>query len=139
MKTIKLAAALLCALVLLAGAAYSQDEVMVIKSEILGPHQRPLVVFSHGTHSANIECQTCHHDFDQYFNLKSSEGLLCSECHKAGATPENAVPLVMAMHKQCKHCHLRHTAKSKQASPIMCGDCHVRGAAQKILAEKNKQ
>ncbi len=106
-------------------AALAQDELMTLNSKAMGPHERPLVVFTHGKHSANIECQTCHHDFDQYFNLKSSEGMLCSECHKVVPDAKNKVSLTAAFHKQCKDCHNKAAIKGNPKGPVMCGDCHV--------------
>ncbi|CAO0824180.1 Cytochrome c3 family protein [Desulfarculales bacterium] len=106
-------------------AALAQDDLMSLNSKAMGPHERPLVVFTHNKHSANIECQTCHHDFDQYFNHKSSEGLLCSECHKVVPDAKNKVSLTTAFHKQCKDCHNKAAIKGNPKGPVMCGDCHV--------------
>lgn len=106
-------------------AVLAQDDLMTLNSKARGPHERPLVVFTHGKHSANIECLTCHHDFDKYFNLKSSEGMLCSECHKVVPDAKNKVSLTAAFHKQCKDCHNKAAVKGNPNGPVMCGDCHV--------------
>lgn len=121
-----LASCLALLLALAASWAFAQDDIMILNSKALGPHERPLVKFTHGKHSANIDCMTCHHDFDQYFNLKGSEGMACSECHKVVPDAKNPVSLTAAFHKQCKECHNKAAIKGNPKGPVMCGDCHVR-------------
>ena len=62
-------------LIIFAGAApaFGQDDVIVINSEEIDVHRRPLVTFPHGRHEENIDCERCHHDFDD-FGVKLSIG-----------------------------------------------------------------
>lgn len=131
MKRVKLTAILILVLAFAAaGLALAQDDNMVINSKALGQHTRPLVKFPHAKHSDKLaDCTTCHHDFAPNGNRGSSEGQFCSECHSAQPTARNSVSLVMAFHKQCKECHRYAAGKGQPAGPVMCGDCHVIGAA----------
>lgn len=138
MRYAKAILALLALLTLCVLPALAQDDIMFLNSKPLGPHERPLVKFSHAKHSVNIQCQTCHHDYDQYFNLTSSEGMACHDCHKVTPTPKNRVSLTMAFHKQCKNCHHLATKKGKP-SPVMCGDCHNRELASAAEMAKLKK
>ena len=122
----------------LSGAAWSQDEVMTLDSKDLGPHQRPLVVFQHERHSQNLECQSCHHDYDKYMNNNFEDGAPCARCHRPGGTARNRVPLRLAFHRECKGCHQALRARGTPAGPVMCGQCHVRGA-EAAKASKEKQ
>jgi hypothetical protein len=122
---------------LAAGAAWSQDEVMTLDSKALGPHQRPLVTFQHEKHSQNMECQTCHHDYDKYMNNNFEDGAPCAKCHQPRATAKNRVPLRLAFHQECKGCHNTLLERGTPAGPVMCGQCHVRGGkAAKAGKEK---
>ena len=138
MKHFRLILALLLALAASASLAVAQDEIMTLNSKAMGPHERPLVVFTHGKHSANIECQTCHHDYDKFFNLKSSEGMVCSDCHKVTPDAKNSVTLTAALHQQCKACHNKAAIKGNPKGPVMCGDCHVRPERQAQAAPPAK-
>ncbi len=131
MKRVKLTAILILVLAFAAaGLALAQDDNMVINSKALGQHTRPLVKFPHAKHSDKLaDCTTCHHDFAPNGNRGSSEGQFCSDCHSAQPTAKNSVSLVMAFHKQCKECHRYAAGKGQPAGPVMCGDCHVIGAA----------
>lgn len=113
-------------LALAAVAAFGQDDIMILNSKSLGSHERPLVKFTHATHSANIECKTCHHDFDENFNNTGSDGVACSECHGAKPTTKNRVSLANAFHKQCKDCHQLFLSAKRPTGPMICGGCHVR-------------
>lgn len=124
---------------LAAGAAWSQDEVMTLDTKDLGPHQRPLVVFNHEAHSQNIECQTCHHDYDEYLNNNFEDGAPCAKCHRPRATAQNRVPLRLAFHRECKGCHSALMERGTPAGPVMCGQCHLRGGKKKTAAGKQKQ
>jgi len=106
-------------------AVLCQEEIIVINHQDLGPHQRPLVHFNHEAHEGIIECARCHHDYDEYrANQGGEDGQACSECH--GTNPLNPVPLVRALHIQCKNCHSELIAKDQKSGPIMCGQCHVK-------------
>ncbi|MCA1989015.1 MAG: cytochrome c family protein [Desulfarculus sp.] len=130
MKRVKLTAILFLALALAAaGLALAQEDNLIINSQALGEHTRPLVKFSHAKHSEKIaDCTTCHHDFSPTGNRGSSEGQFCSDCHSAQPTAKNSVSLVMAFHKQCKECHRFAAGKGQPSGPVMCGGCHVAGA-----------
>lgn len=106
-------------------AVFCQEEIIVINHPDLGLHQRPLVHFNHEEHEGIIECARCHHDYDEYgANQGGEDGQDCSECH--GRIPLNPVPLVRALHIQCKNCHSELIAKDQKSGPIMCGQCHVK-------------
>jgi len=105
--------------------AFSQEAVMDLDHKEIGPHQRPLVQFSHEKHSAVLECLRCHHDYDKYGNVKGSEGQACTECHgqKSG---KKAIPLADLFHAQCKGCHEATRSSGEPSGPVMCGECHVK-------------
>ncbi len=128
--------ALLAACLLLAPAAVAQDEVMFLNSQALGPHQRPLVRFTHQKHvkvmtklagDEETACRACHHDHAVFGVQGDSTGTSCADCHGPNAGTGNPVSLKMAMHKQCKACHRDMRAKGEASGPVMCGQCHVRG------------
>lgn len=129
---------LFLACALCAGLAMAQDDLMILNSKSLGAHERPLVVFTHARHSLNIECATCHHDYDSHFNLKSSEGALCSDCHKAVPDAKNKVSLTNAFHRQCQDCHHKAALKGNTKGPVMCGDCHVRAERLALVRPEAK-
>lgn len=130
MKRVKLTAILILALGLAAaGLALAQEDNLVINSQALGEHTRPLVKFAHARHSEKIpDCTTCHHDFSPTGNRGSSEGQSCSDCHGPRPTAKNSVGLAMAFHKQCKECHRFAAGKGQPSGPVTCGGCHVQGA-----------
>jgi hypothetical protein len=115
----------LLALFFLVSAALSQDPMMILDHKELGPHQRPLVHFDHEQHSNKIECQHCHHDYDQYGNNRGGEGRPCADCHNPGAG-KTTLGLKDAFHAQCKSCHLNAREAGRPSGPIMCGECHKR-------------
>ncbi len=119
--------------------AWSQDAIMMLNSESLGKHERPLVRFTHENHAGVIECITCHHDFDTYYNNKGPQEVNCSECHVAKPQAgENPVPLRLAMHTKCKSCHQGMTAKGNKSGPITCGKCHVIRVEAKAVPQEIK-
>ncbi len=115
----------LCAALMAASTGFGQDEVMVLKSEALEPHERALVSFPHERHADLIDCLRCHHDFDAYGGNVGSEGQRCSDCHDLKGSG-NPVPLMRAFHLQCKNCHQKVEKSAEGAPlPIMCGQCHA--------------
>lgn len=110
--------------------ASTQEEILLLKSGELDPHQRPTVVFQHERHAEDIDCARCHHEPDQYgANTNSDgEGQRCAECHKS---PENpfAPALMKAFHVQCKGCHEKLILTTDLKPPRLCGKCHVRRTA----------
>ncbi|MCB2186611.1 MAG: cytochrome c family protein [Deltaproteobacteria bacterium] len=111
----------------LAGVALAQDDVMTLALKPAGADQRPPVVFTHAAHAEFVDCQTCHHDFDQYMNNKNGDGGNCADCHGPKPTAQNPVTLTQAYHQNCKTCHQRLLAQGKKTGPVTCGDCHRRG------------
>jgi hypothetical protein len=109
-------------IVLAASLGFSQEDIIVLNHQQIGPHQRPLVRFSHAKHLDAIDCSRCHHDYDQFGANIGGEGRACSECH--GANKANIIPLTRAFHLQCKNCHLDLISKGRTSGPIMCGQCH---------------
>lgn len=140
-----LLALVLLAMFAAAPLAWSQDAIMMINNESLGKHERPLVRFTHENHSEVIQCVTCHHDFDEYFNNTGPQEVKCSECHMADPkSGDNPVPLRLAMHTKCKSCHQGMMAGGKKTGPITCGKCHVwdaqaGGAEKKPAGAEKKQ
>jgi hypothetical protein len=119
----------LAAVVAAAGWALAQEEVMLLQAEALGGPERPPVRFAHDKHAENIECRTCHHDFDAYYNnLGPMEGL-CGDCHQPSPTEDNRVGLLQAYHTACKDCHRGMRARGAASGPLTCGGCHDRQAA----------
>jgi hypothetical protein len=115
----------LCLLAALIPAAFSQESVIRMENEALAPHQRPIISFDHDRHSAVIQCQQCHHVFDQFRNNQvSDEGQKCSTCH--GQPGKDILPLMEAFHTQCKSCHQTLHDTGRPSGPVMCGECHVR-------------
>jgi hypothetical protein len=140
MRNLKLMLAVVALLALWIAPAWAQDDVMFLNSKPLGPHERPLVKFTHAKHAVGIKCITCHHNYDQYFNLiDDSEGMSCHECHKVTPSAKNRVNLTMAFHKQCKACHELAIKKHKTSGPMMCGDCHERKSSDEFLATQAKK
>ncbi|MCB2226909.1 MAG: cytochrome c family protein [Desulfarculaceae bacterium] len=129
---------LICALLLvmaLAVPAVGQDDTMMLSSAEQGLTQRPAVAFSHAKHSELYECTACHHEYDEYFNNTGGDGGKCADCHQVSATAKNPTTLTQAFHQQCKRCHANLLElKAPKTGPIMCGDCHKRGA--KLAAKK---
>ena len=106
---------------------FSQDDAVLLRHEVIRAHQRPPVKFNHDKHSETIECNRCHHEYDENGNnVGGDEGQPCSEFHGLVSTEENPVPLVRAFHIQCKTCHEGLLAKGERSGPVMCGQCHVR-------------
>lgn len=106
---------------------FSQDDAAFLRHEVFGKHQRPPVKFNHDKHFETIDCDRCHHVYDEKGNnIGGDEGQACSECHSLSSTEENAVPLVRAFHIQCKTCHEDLLAGGEKSGPVMCGQCHVR-------------
>jgi hypothetical protein len=119
--------------------AWSQDDIMMLNSETLGRHERPLVRFTHEKHAGVIECVTCHHDFDTYYNNTGPQEVKCSECHLADpGFGDNPVPLRLAMHTKCKSCHQGMMKRGNKSGPVTCGRCHVIHAQAKEAPQASK-
>lgn len=106
-------------------AAYSQEDMTLVKNDSFANPQRTPALFKHDEHNetAGIEaCNECHHVYENGVKVadESSEDRGCSDCHDvaaSGATPS----LLRAFHTNCKGCH-----ESGKKGPIMCGECHAR-------------
>lgn len=72
------------------------------------------------------KCETCHHAYDekkkQLYYAKGQEGS-CRYCHTEKAV-DNKVAFRTAAHEDCVGCHVKRTAKQKNAGPIQCAGCH---------------
>ncbi len=108
-----------------AGIGIAQDDDITMNHSDLGTHTRPIVTFPHKQHEDIIECRRCHHDYDEFMTNIGEEEQSCTECHFAenGSKP---VPLMKALHMQCKGCHKQIAAKRNKKPPLMCGQCHKR-------------
>lgn len=104
---------------------YAQDALMLISSEELGEHQRPVVRYPHEKHMEDILCARCHHDYDEFGGNTDEDGQRCADCHTA-APSENPIPLMKAFHMQCKGCHEKLAGTGRYDLPRTCGRCHVR-------------
>ncbi len=80
------------------------------------------------------KCEQCHHAYDEkkkeiYYD-KGKEAS-CRYCHGEQAV-DNKASFRTAAHKDCLGCHVKLTAKKKDAGPIQCAGCH--GAAAQAQA-----
>lgn len=107
--------------------AYCAEDLERLDNSAFAAPQRIGAVFDHDTHNEKAQldsdCSICHHVHDgkQKVEGESSEDQSCSECHLTKASEENAIPLRMAFHKQCRTCHV-----NLKKGPVLCGQCHVR-------------
>ena len=80
--------AVLMTSLVICGSAYSQEEMVVVSSDVFEDPQRPAAVFRHDEHNeaAEIEeCNECHHVYDEDGKLvedESSEDQRCADCHE---------------------------------------------------------
>lgn len=106
-------------------AAFSQDDIVQLRSAAFGAHKRPPAVFVHDAHNekAGLEdsCATCHHVYEKGVLVPDDDsiGTPCADCHAVDA-PQ--MPLRQAFHGQCKGCH-----ETRAAGPVACGQCHPPG------------
>jgi hypothetical protein len=104
--------------------AFSQEDEFVLHHKEIGKHQRPLVRFDHERHLEIIDCNRCHHDYDENGNNTAEDGQSCSVCHSRFESQENPIPLIKAFHIKCKGCHEERISRGKTSGPILCGTCH---------------
>ena len=104
--------------------AFSQEDEFFLNHDELEPHQRSLVRLNHERHSDILDCNRCHHEYDENGNNTGEDGQSCSECHSKAGSKENPVPLMKAFHIQCKGCHEKRISRGKSGGPVMCGTCH---------------
>ena len=107
--------------------ALSQEDMVVVEGDSFAKQRRPAAVFRHDDHNeiAEIEeCNECHHVYENGERLadESSEDQMCADCHTE-KTSGTQPGLRKAFHLNCKGCH-----QTKKKGPVMCGECHVRGA-----------
>ncbi len=116
----------------------AEPAVMVLGPDDLAPLQRPKVVFKHSLHKGKLACFQCHHDFDKFGknSYEGDGGGTCSDCHSKAAGDDNPLALADAFHLQCRGCHQSLRAKGNRKAPVMCGQCHRRGAQPKKTAAK---
>ena len=107
--------------------AVAQEDMVVVDGDSFENQRRPPAIFRHDDHNeiAEIEeCNECHHVYENGERLadESSEDQMCADCHTE-KTSGNQPGLRKAFHLNCKGCH-----QTKKKGPVMCGECHVRGA-----------
>ncbi len=112
-------------LMFLPWALFAQEDEIIMNNSELGIHDRPLVKFPHGVHEEIIDCSRCHHDYDAFMVNTGGDGEKCIKCHSV-EPGESHLPLMKAIHLQCKECHQHRTAIGEKSGPVMCGRCHVR-------------
>jgi hypothetical protein len=125
-KPVFVAVGVLAALLLVIGAAYSQEDMTVVSNEVFDNPQRGAAVFVHDEHNEAAgldDCAQCHHLYDDTGNIvedESSEDQACADCH--GDKDEEGKPnLTKAYHLNCKNCHLQG-----KKGPIVCAQCHIK-------------
>ncbi len=113
--------------VLILASALCQEDMVVVNDPGFNALQRPAPVFKHDQHNETAgieECNECHHVYEDGKRVadESSEDESCSDCHGLEASGRQP-GLMKAFHTNCKGCH-----EQKGKGPVMCGQCHVRGA-----------
>jgi hypothetical protein len=87
------------------------------------------VTFTHGKHSRQAECRSCHHDSRAEKPLEK-EYQKCTACHTTPATDPVTTTLRNAFHDTvkkegiCYNCHKDEAAKGGERLPGLCADCH---------------
>jgi len=110
----------------LAAAAWSQEDMEVVATDMFTDPRRPAAVFPHDSHneSAGVdECNVCHHIYNEDGTLaedESSEDQACADCHES-ADVGRQPGLMKAYHLNCKGCH-----QEQAAGPVTCGECHIK-------------
>lgn len=116
----------LAVLLLVATAAVSQDDVMVIGGEDYGfeQRQRAPVMFTHTTHMdlemVDGNCTPCHHDGkDDMGQFVEGDTVPCKDCHMDEGD-EDMPSLLTSYHQLCQDCHVQAAQ-----GPVTCGECHI--------------
>ena len=112
---------------LLSLPAFAQEDMVVVEGDGFEVQRRPPAVFRHDDHNETAEieeCNECHHVYENGEEIadESSEDQRCADCHTE-KSDGNRPGLRKAFHLNCKGCH-----QSKKQGPVMCGECHARGA-----------
>lgn len=87
-----------------------------------GALERPAVEFDHGKHVKALEqkCDTCHPEAKpgrlslKFVSLQGGDG---------------RDAMIDGYHARCGTCHGKRARQMQAPGPLMCGDCHVKGAA----------
>lgn len=112
---------------LMATWALAQQEVLKLEHQAFVSRQRPAVVFPHAQHYGTLACTDCHHFYENGKNVwDESRETNCAACH--GLKAEGGkMGLMPAFHGKCLNCHRKTKAEGKNAGPVVCGECHVKG------------
>ena len=109
--------------------SYGQEDEMVLSAPDANQAQhRPAVTFPHEQHMGDLDCLTCHHDYnedgenilDEDELEEGNENILCSSCHDS----DTDITLQEAFHRQCMGCHIKLRKAGKATGPDLCGGCH---------------
>lgn len=113
------------ALLFLAALPALAENQALVSAEDFAQKRRPQALFDHELHEGFLNCERCHHDYDQYGNNTDPDGRNCNECHTV-IPGNNPVSLEDAFHGKCKTCHETMNAKKAAQPPVLCGQCHKR-------------
>lgn len=93
-----------------------------------GQKHYPPVIFSHESHMEELECLSCHHDYQDGENVLDEDELeegnpaaTCSACHSF----ESCDDVQRTFHGLCLGCHIQSRKEGQAHGPRLCVECHV--------------
>jgi hypothetical protein len=128
-ETLKQApAALLVGVLILAWAfavSAQSDVILLDHSGSSLDKERGPVVFPHGLHMNDLDCLSCHHQYQDGENVLDAGDLdedtaACSGCHDV----KTACRLMETFHTQCLGCHNKLLDEGEPTGPRLCVGCH---------------
>lgn len=106
-----------------------EDELTLDNADAYVKKNRAAVTFPHEVHMNDIECLTCHHEYEDGENVldestleEGNPDIRCSACHTADAD----ITIKQAYHRQCMGCHRNLRKAGDATGPELCGECHVK-------------
>ena len=137
LRSLKLALALVTAILFVAGGLYAAaaPDVITMNNPGFKKHKKSIVAFAHAKHANDykISCGECHHDEQgkPLEALKDGDPVQgCGECHKEFSKLSKADKKMKkaekvkkyyekAIHANCVDCH-----KKVKKGPKKCSECH---------------